>query len=133
MKVYTFQTPQWRAVDKLKIPRYDISFKLGTGLGRPSPKLVMAYKNKQIDEHIYAFHYLKKLEREFDEHASLYNDLKAQHEQLAFSCFCTPGTFCHRYLFVQFLQRVLRIEYIGEIYRGEIIPQQLDSICLFPD
>lgn len=73
----------------------------------PTPKLLMAYKNGQIDQdeytHIYN-RYLKKLNCQ-----EIYDEIMRYGTNVSILCYEKPGDFCHRHLVAEWIENELGI------------------------
>ena len=93
--------------------KLDITVKSGDKVFAPTWKMVMDYKNGKIDEEEYTLQYYELMRESYRKNRYRWNELLNQ-ESVTLCCFCTQGTFCHRYLLADILVK-LGAKYISEI------------------
>jgi len=99
--------------------RFDITVRGNTQTGKlyaPTWSMVNGIKNKTLSYEDYTAQYYDLLLKRWITHSTVISNLvdKIQTEDVTFVCFCPAGSFCHRYLLVNFLQYNWHVEYGGE-------------------
>ena len=92
----------------------NISRKSGNLAFAPTQDLMVGYKLGEISEAFYTDVYLKCMAQSRIDNPEDWERLKNQ-EKVVLTCYCRPGTFCHRVLLAQFLEK-----HGFGIYKGEI-------------
>lgn len=120
MKLYTVAMSQWRKAKAQDIALYDITVKSGNKLYAPADAVLWAYKRGEVSDEEYTRLYREKLAQGFVERPDDFEAFLHQSGPLAVACYCRAGTFCHRHLFITFMQTVaedneIPFEYLGEI------------------
>lgn len=113
MIVHTIQLAQWRKLKDSSIPLINTTVKSGIPALAPSWDIVMGIKSGEITEAEYTKSYLELLAASVVKNPEVWRSL-LEYEELAFSCYCSKGKFCHRHLLATFFK-----EY-GES-RGDVI------------
>jgi hypothetical protein len=109
-------TAQYRYPGK---DRLDITVKGNDVAGKiyaPTWQMVQGFKNKTVTEEEYTGQYynllIERWKTNGEEMMRLVNMVRDRDMTLV--CFCPSGTFCHRYLLVEFLRHNWAVEYGGE-------------------
>lgn len=124
VKLYTIQVPQWRLCNPIGVRFVDITAKSGVKAFAPDMDDVLAYKNGEITEQEYTLRYNDRMFQS-RENNSKYWDHLLSHDAMAFGCYCTPGQFCHRHLFIQMAKEYIerqdiRVELCGELTKERV-------------
>lgn len=121
MKWYTIAIPQWRKAKALGIETIDITVKSGDKRFAPYDEVLWAYKRGEVSDEEYAEIYRSKLTKLLHSDPKAIEDLlTAEGEARAVMCYCTAGKFCHRHIWMEFMQDVaddngIHFEHCGEI------------------
>jgi ribA/ribD-fused uncharacterized protein len=137
MAAYQIHTIQMANHRKLKDGMHllDTTAKSGVPAFAPVFSNVMAYKDGTLSEEEYTRRYLEKMAASQVTSASIWEELLV-HKQVAVACYCTPGKFCHRHLFVPIMKAYLEerghtVELMGELGGKQYcnhIPEAIVSI-----
>lgn len=123
IELWTIQLAQWRKAKALGIELIDITVRSGTPVFAPSWEMVRKVKgandgNKEA-EAIYTKEYLELMRKSWRTNRSEWLSLLSK-PKVAIACFCSDGTFCHRYLLVEYLRLAavkldIEFTYMGEL------------------
>lgn len=119
MKVFTIQLSSWRKARARSIPFVNTTVKSGRGQFAPSWEMVRGIKNGEISEDQYTSLYLERMQRSVIENPDHWSTLLAMPE-VAVSCYCGAGKFCHRHLLVDFIEGLCNERNIPFERGGEI-------------
>jgi len=98
--------------------RYDVTVKTGDPAFAPSWDMVMKYKRGKISEEGYTVLYRNLMRRSYRDHYQAWMDL-IHLDEVTLVCYCKGGTFCHRYLLVDLLEKVCRHHGVPFMAMGE--------------
>lgn len=129
--LYTVQIAQWRLCEELNIPLLDTTFRSGIPAFAPDHSWVYQIKNRIITEEEYTSLYTVKMRLSFRHHYDRWEELK-RYDVVAIACYCPPGKFCHRHLFLDMVVKYLRLNGIEVILGGEITKDNYQSIPRVP-
>lgn len=120
MKCHTVHLSHWRKVRKDNHFLLDSTTKTGDAVFAPGWDIVMGIKNQTMTEAEYRRIYTERMRQSYKDHQSHWHEL-FQYPSIAIGCYCTPHTFCHRYLLVNFLEAIAKkhgfeFQYQGELY-----------------
>ena len=111
MFIYTLQMSKWRSVPQDEYFLIDVTIKSLNEQARrlfapPSSKLVYGLKQGHITTSEFSEIYLSHLK----ETSTLYFDewkdfITKGPEKAILMCYCSPGSFCHRHLLADYLER----------------------------
>lgn len=132
MWIYTLQMSKWRTVPNSEFTLIDVTIKSPNDQCRrlfapPSSKLVYDVKAGNITTGEYSIVYLEHLRRTSIEYYQQWLDfVKHGPDKVILMCYCSPGSFCHRHLLADYLERFGNA--VGEpvVNFGEF---SLDSLC----
>ena len=120
INVWTMQMSSWRVAKAQGIEILDITAKNKINEHfAPFYKDVMEYKNGQINEEEYTQRYMSKMRLSLRQNPALWMKLK-EYENVAITCFCPAGDFCHRILFSNIMTLYLTREEIDVNLKGEL-------------
>lgn len=119
VQLYTVQLAQRRLAIKQDIPLLDITVKSGDPVFAPTWEMVLEYKSGRLSEMEYTRLYSEMMRKSWTINRSRWLEV-CQMEQVAISCYCTNGIFCHRHLLRGFFERVCRGQGIPFEYKGEL-------------
>lgn len=127
-KLYTIQVPHWRLANQLGIKFIDITAKSGIQAFAPDMENVMAYKSGQMSQEDYTRFYRDKMFVSQKTNEKFWKHL-LKFPVMAFGCYCPPGEFCHRHLFIEIAKEYLerfdvKVELCGEITK-EFVEQEV--------
>lgn len=106
MDVYTIAIPQWRKARDRDIELFDITVKSGFEPFAPYKDVLYAYKRGEVTDDQYTEIYLKKLTERLRAVPEDFQSFLERKGPIAVACYCKAGKFCHRHLFVDFIQEV---------------------------
>jgi len=120
MDLYTIAIPQWRKAKAQNIELFDITVKSGYKPFAPYDNVLWAYKRGEVTDEEYTHIYLEKLKKHFREAPEDFEGFLQRPGPIAIACYCTAGKFCHRHLYLQYIQAVADdngylVRYLGEI------------------
>lgn len=125
--LYTVQIAQWRLCKELGIPLLDTTFKSGLPQFAPDQAWVMSYKRNLMTQEEYTRLYTAKMRHSFREFHDRWEELK-RYDTVAIACYCPPGCFCHRHLFLEMVRKYLELDGIGVTLGGEITQDTVQHI-----
>lgn len=103
IKIWTIQMSNWRTAKKRNIPLKDITVH-GKSIFSPYVSALLKYKSKAISEDDYTKLYIEKMRNLYTNNPAAWEELLNEQE-FAVACFCSPNGFCHRYLFVDLIEK----------------------------
>jgi len=106
VKVYTSQF-RYSGPDRL-----DVTAKQKTPFS-PTWSMVKRLTNGTINKEEYSKLYADLMNRSYITNSNHWNDVLNQNN-VTFVCYCTPKSFCHRFLLAQYFE-ILGANYCGEI------------------
>lgn len=121
IEIFTVQMGQWRLAKEQGIKFLDITAKSGVACFAPHFTNVMKYKRGEMGEVEYTELYLKKMEVSRVAYPRHWDTL-AVYPRLAVACYCKPGVFCHRHLFVKLAETHLIGKGFEVNQMGELLP-----------
>lgn len=121
MDLYTIAIPQWRKAKERGIELFDITVKSGYKPFAPYDDVLWAYKRGEVSDEEYTQLYLEKLRKRFIEAPEDFQQFLEKSGPVAVACYCRAGKFCHRHLFVGFIQEVADDNGYTVRYAGEIL------------
>lgn len=95
-QIWTARIHQHRKVRAAGIHFFDITVKSGDRDFAPTWDNLMEYKRGNMDMEEYTLRYLGKIQNLSE---SVWEKIK-EHKRVAYACYCAPGQFCHRHIFV---------------------------------
>lgn len=118
-QIWTLQISRARKVADREIHLLDTTVKSGNRLFAPSWEMVMGHKEGTISDAEYTATYLARMAKSRLEHPAGWATL-LDHTKVAVMCYCTPGKFCHRHLFVPIMKQYLEdqghtVQLMGEL------------------
>ncbi len=93
--------------------RLNITVKSGDKTFAPTWDMVTKMRSGQMTQEEFKSKYYDLMRRSYKRNCSRWQSL-LEKEEVVFVCYCPVGTFCHRYILVEILEK------IGAIYQGEI-------------
>lgn len=99
--------------------KLDISIKSGDKAFAPTWDMVNGYKQGLLSINVYTELYINLMRESFRRNKKYWLEL-LNREELVVCCYCRPGQFCHRYLFVEILKKLGAFYGIKIFYEGEI-------------
>ena len=127
IKLWTIQVPQWRLCNALGIKFVDITAKSGIEAFAPTPEDVFSYKNSLITKEEYTRNYTDRMYLSRTKNYPKYWKQLLRYDAIAFGCYCTPGDFCHRHLFVEFAKEYIEREDINVLMCGELTKEIVET------
>lgn len=121
MELYTIAIPQWRKAKERGIELVDITVKSGLEHFAPYKDILYAYKRGEVSDDQYTEVYLNKLKTHLRSSPEDFQSFLEKPGPLAVACYCRAGKFCHRHLFVGFIQEVADDNGYTVRYAGEIL------------
>jgi ribA/ribD-fused uncharacterized protein len=133
--IWTVQLYRTKGLDDQGIHVLDTTAKSGIKAFAPSFSDVMAYKDGKLSKEDYTKIYLQRMVDSRQNNPTDWKKLLA-HKKVAVACYCSPGRFCHRHLFIKDHQTYLEalgheVKLMGEIngaQYSDIMPQSIVSI-----
>lgn len=93
--------------------RFDITVKGNANLAfAPSWQMVRDYKAGRLSEQQYTHHYVAAINKSICNYREAWDELLSM-DEATLVCFCPAGSFCHRYILAQTLEK-LGARYLGE-------------------
>ncbi len=127
VKLFTIQVPKWRLAGAIGVKFIDTTAKSGVKAFAPDMENVLAYKNKTLSEEEYTRRYKDKLYNSRNQYPKVWNHLK-DFNSMAFGCYCPPGDFCHRHIFIEEVKLFLDSNNVESVIVGEITNEYVDSV-----
>lgn len=118
--IWTIQLGQWRIPKELGIPMYDITVKSGDQDFSPTWSMLKALRSGELTEQQYADKYNSSIEWVKENKPEVWAKFLST-KNMAIGCYCKPGAFCHRLLFVDHLVRYLCENGKEVVKKGELI------------
>lgn len=110
MKAYTISLSKHRVAKGKGIPLVDITVKSGIKEFAPDWDFLMEYKKSNQDaeaQAVYTRKYYAKLNTVWQHKPELFLKLFEEYDEVAFACYCPENAcFCHRFLFVDGLEKM---------------------------
>ena len=106
LRVYT-STTRYKGPNRL-----NITVKSGDRTFAPNWDLVTRMRNGQITEAQYKEEYYELMRSSYRKNKARWQELLNQ-EEVVLVCYCPGGTFCHRYILAEILEK------LGALYFGE--------------
>ena len=117
--VWTIQMGKWRVAKEKDIHLLDTTAKSGIYAFAPDFGVVMAYKAGQVSEVQYTDIYYARMRKSYRENRDKWDMLK-EYPRLAVACYCKPGVFCHRHLFVDIIGKIFEADKVTMVLEGEL-------------
>ena len=122
MELYTVALSQWRKAKERQIEIFDITVKSGKEkLFAPDDQVLWAYKRGEVTDEQYTELYFQRLRKNIAAHPEAFEAFLQMEGPIAAACYCRAGKFCHRHLFVEFMQEVADDNGYELKVRGEIL------------
>jgi ribA/ribD-fused uncharacterized protein len=134
-QIWTVQMSRSRNLKDKGIHALDTTVKSGIKAFAPKWDMVMAHKEQRLSDAQYTDQYTRMMRESRQNNHTIWKKLQ-DHEKTAVLCYCSPGKFCHRHLFIHEMKDYLEslghtVELKGEIngpqYYSEI-PKAVVSI-----
>lgn len=106
MELYTIALSKWRKAKERQIKLIDITVKSGLLVFAPEPSVLWAYKRNEVSDDQYTVLYLERLRGQFRAHPEAFQEFLEQEGPICVACYCGHGKFCHRHIFVGFMEEV---------------------------
>lgn len=119
MEVYTIQMGQHRKAKELGIELVDTTVKSGIPAFAPTWDMVHAHKAGHITNEKYSELYRDIMLRSYMTNQTVWLALLDK-PKIAIACYCKAGVFCHRHLFIKYLEGVCKSRNIPFVNMGEI-------------
>lgn len=126
IKLYTIQVPQWRIADAIGVKFIDITAKSGIQAFAPDIENVFAYKNGLIPEEEYTRLYQDRMSLSREKNKKYWDNL-LKYDAMAFGCYCTPGKFCHRHLFIEMAKEYIERQDVNVVMGGELTKEMVEA------
>jgi len=104
VQVWTIQIAKWRVAKQRDIFFLDTTAKSGMAAFAPDFSDVMRYKRGEMDEEEYTRIYIERMEQSKIRYPLRWESL-VKRPRIAFACYCKPGQFCHRHLFLDIVEK----------------------------
>lgn len=118
-KLYTLQLAKWRKVEKDTILILNVTAKSGLKGFAPSWDFLSKYKAGEIDDKEYTRLFNLRMAESKVVNPKLWASL-LKHPNIAITCYCTAGKFCHRHLLVEHFSEYLKEHGHEVVLGGEI-------------
>jgi hypothetical protein len=119
MEVYTIQMGQHRKAKELGIELIDTTVKTGIPAFAPTWDMVLKSKDGSLSHEDYTSMYRDMMLRSYMTNQTAWLGL-LQKSKIAIACYCKAGDFCHRHLFIKYLEGVCKSRNIPFTNMGEI-------------
>ena len=119
MDVNTIQMGSWRKAKALNIELIDITVKSGIAAFAPNYEMVLSHKSGRITDEEYTKQYRDLMLKSYMVNTIIWNEL-IKKDKIALACYCHPERFCHRHLFVKYLEGVCNSHNVPFRFLGEI-------------
>lgn len=119
MDVNTIQLGSWRKAKELNIQLIDITVKTGIPAFAPSWEIVLGHKSGRVSDDEYTKQYREMMLKSYMLNTIAWKEL-IKLEHVAIACYCSPDRFCHRHLFVKYLEGVCKTHNVPFRYLGEL-------------
>lgn len=125
-QIWTLQISRSKKTDRNEIHLLDTTAKSGIREFAPAWNDVMRYKDGYLSKEQYTDIYLRKMRDSQTSFPSMWKRL-LEHKKVAVMCYCTPGKFCHRHLFVPLMAKYLEerghtVQLMGELNGSQYQP-----------
>lgn len=126
-QIWTVQLARVRLIKDPDIYPLNTTAKSGEKCFAPTFQNVMNYKEGRLSKEQYTDAYLRKMRDSQVANPGVWKKL-LDHTKVAILCYCTPGQFCHRHLFVPIMQKYLEdrghtVEVKGELNGAQYLPE----------
>lgn len=103
----------------------DVTAKTGNQAFSPDFREVMLYKRGETSEADYTRIYIHRMRNSYSRGKEEWEKLKqyVDHDVVV-ACYCAPGAFCHRHIFVDLLEKYLKREGIELVRMGELTKEK---------
>lgn len=126
VKLYTIQMAQWRVCNAIGVKFVDITAKSGIPAFAPGVDELFAYKNGLMGEEEYTRIYKDRMI--FSRaNSKRYWDHLLKFDAMAFGCYCAPGKYCHRHLFIEMAKEYIEREDIVVEMCGELTKERVEA------
>jgi len=128
--LYTTQIAKIHLLPKIIEP-IDITVKSAVppwNIFAPTWEMVSNFKSKKVDEVFFTDSYYFLMRSRYKKDKAVFRKIidKAFYGNVALACYCPAGSFCHRYLLVEILQKIFpQLKYRGEIPEEKIQQPEL--------
>ena len=119
MEVYTYQIGKVPNMGNSSIVQYDVTVMSGDKTFAPTWHLLSAYKAGTITAEQYTTTFINIMRERYLDAPHEFATL-AEHECIAFGCYCKPKDFCHRHLLVDIFSDYCHNKGIDFHYSGEL-------------
>jgi len=135
-EIWTVQIYRAAKLGEQGIHLLDTTAKSGIKAFAPSFSDVMAYKDGKLSKERYTEIYLDRLTDSKQKQPDEWDNL-LKYKKVAVACYCAPGRFCHRHLFVKEHKEHLEnlgheVKLMGEFNGVQYNPVMPPSICSIP-
>ncbi len=123
MQLFTCQMSKWRQLKDRNIELIDTTVKTGNHVWSPTWDMVMGHKSGVISDEAYTAAYVGMMRYSYLHYPDDWNRLLYAEGPVAIACYCssTQGTFCHRHLLKDILEKICLSRGIPFEYYGEFI------------
>lgn len=123
MQLFTCQMSKWRQLKDRNIEFIDTTVKSGNHVWAPTWEMVMGHKAGTISDEAYTAAYVGMMRYSYIHNPDDWNRLLYAADPIAIACYCSsaPGTFCHRHLLKDILEKICLSRGIPFEYYGEFI------------
>jgi uncharacterized protein YeaO (DUF488 family) len=120
VRLFTIQLAQWRKAKQQGIPVLDTTVRTGDKCFAPSWDMVMGVKSGELTEDEYTKLYKLKMLDSIEQNPSRWGEVLKM-DSVAVACYCPKGTFCHRHITAEILQKLCLHNHIPCVMEGEVI------------
>lgn len=110
---------QWRVADKRGIPMINTTVMSGLAWLAPTWDMVKGHKLGIYSDAQYTAKYIPLIVLSQCDHRAEWLKL-IQMDEVAISCYCKAGAFCHRVLLIRILEQFCQQEGVEFTYMGEL-------------
>ena len=121
MELFTASIRYWRQLKQRDIELIDTTIGSGEQAFAPTWDMVMAHKRQEISDEQYTDAYLNLMRCSYITERPAWDRLLLTQHPIAIGCYCNnlPGTFCHRHLLRDILEKICRSRNIPFHFYGE--------------
>lgn len=124
--LWTIQIAKWRLAQFRGVKFLNIAAKGGVLPFAPDMSNVMRYKRGEMTEDEYTACYLSKMAMSCETYPAYWERLLF-YRAVAFGCYCPPGKYCHRLLFVDLAKQYLEARGHRVILHGEMTNEPIND------
>lgn len=119
--LFTVQMARWRQLKERNIELIDTTAKSGNRAFAPSWDMVLNHKQQNLSDEAYTAAYVDRMRYSYLHYPEDWNRLLGAQGPVAIACYCSsvPGTFCHRHILKDIIEKICLSRGIPFRYYGE--------------